>query len=305
MYSDVYYSGWPTALLHGALSLTLTQAWAPGHAEVWNAPTWFLSALTFATATLPYCLPALAGLNVSQLVKTGWWIFIVYLLPKLGYAYDFNTWAMAEGVMAPKLHPNWQAFNTLRFSPVFAVAEVLLGVIACRIVMLDGSSAAVSKDIKTNSVSTRSTNALSTAFPLLIMVGLMAARAFGVLNMSDMLFRSVLFVPLFLRFLMAAHRNTVKSIQDPLLTLLNNKLLVSLGNLAFPIFIIHGPIGQIFFKKLIANKLWGKVLSGPANFGVYLTSLVVVAWVMQKAVLQNNAINNWSKSTVDKLSTWM
>jgi hypothetical protein len=231
LYSDVFYNGWPTALFHGFLSLSLTQAWAPAHAEVWNAPTWFLSALTFATATLPYCLPAIAALNVSQLVKTGWWIYMAYLLPKLGYAYDFNMWTVAEGITAPKLHPNLQVFNTLRFSPVFAVAEVLLGIVACRIVMLDGTE---------GNKATRKTNALSTAIPLVAMVGLMMARAVGAFNISDMLFRGIFFVPLFLRFLMAAHRNTVKSVSDPLLSVLNNSILVTLGNLAFPIFIVHG-----------------------------------------------------------------
>jgi hypothetical protein len=295
LYSDVTYSGWPTALLHAAMSLTLTQAWAPNHAEIWNAPTWFLSALTFATATLPYCLPTIAGLTVPQLVKTGWWIFLAYLLPKLGYAYDHNMWTVAEGITAPKLHPNLQVFNTVRFSPVFAVAEVLLGVIACRIVMLDG----------TDGKEGRKTNALSTAIPLLGLVGLMLARAVGVLDMSDMLFRGILFVPLFLRFLMAAHRNTAKSIADPLLTVLNNNILVTLGNLAFPIFIVHGPVGQLFFKKLIANKLWGKVLMGPANFALYLVTMGATAWVLQKTVLQNSTVNKWSKDIVDRLSTWM
>ena len=74
-------------------------------------------------------------------------------------------WKMAEGITAPKLHPNLAVFNTQRFSPLFAVAEVLLGVIACRIVMLDG----------TEGKETRKTNALSTAVPLVSMVGLMAA----------------------------------------------------------------------------------------------------------------------------------
>lgn len=298
LYSDVYYNGWPTAILHGLMSVTLTQAWAPGHAEIWNAPTWFLSALTFAMATLPYCLPAIAGLNVAQLVKTGWWVFVAYLLPKLGYAYDLNTWTMAEGITAPKMHPNLGVFNDLRFSPLNAVAEVLLGVICCRIVMLDGAEG--SKDI-----SARKTNALSTAVPLVAMVGLMVARAVGKLDISDMLFRSILYVPLFLRFLMAVHRNTVKSVKDPLLAILSNKVLVTLGNLAFPIFIVHGPIGQIFFKKLIANKLWGRVLAGPENFALYLATTFVTAWVLKKAVLENTAVNNWSKNTVDKLSSWM
>lgn len=33
---------------------SVVQAWFPAHAEIWNAPTWFLSALTFAMIVLPH-----------------------------------------------------------------------------------------------------------------------------------------------------------------------------------------------------------------------------------------------------------
>jgi len=299
VYADAYYNGPIVTAWHAILSVTMTQAWMPQHAEIWNAPTWFLSALSFATATLPYCLPAIASLGKTGLVKTGFWIWLVYFLPKLGYCYDFNTWKMAEGVVAPKAHPNYAAFNAQRFSPVYAVAEVLLGVIACRIVMLDS-------DNSEKEHPRRATTALSTAVPLAAMVGLVAARAYGVLEVSDLLFRSVAFVPLFLRFLMAAHRNTVAGKVtfkgDPILAFLNNSVLVALGGLAFPIFIVHGPVGQVFYKKLIAKKIFGSVLTGPVNFAAYLGSVLATAWVLQKTVLQNNAIKTWSKNSVDKLS---
>jgi len=293
IFADATYNGPIITGAHALISVTMTQAWMPQHAEIWNAPTWFLGALTFATACLPYCLPAIATLSQAGLVKTGFWIWLTYLLPKLGYCYDFGTWSMAEGIVSPKAHPNYAAFNAQRFSPVFAVAEVLLGVIACRIVMLDGTTKEA-----------RKTNALSTLIPVAAMAGLIAARANGLLNVSDLLFRAVAFVPLFLRFLMAAHRNTVANASDPILKFLNNPLLITLGGLAFPIFIVHGPVGQIFYKKLIAKKLFGGVLLGPANFGLYLLSVLALAWGLQKAVLQNSTIGNWSKNSVKKLSTW-
>jgi hypothetical protein len=43
------------------------QAWFPAHAEIWNAPTWFLSALTFAMVVLPHVLPAIAGMRKKGL----------------------------------------------------------------------------------------------------------------------------------------------------------------------------------------------------------------------------------------------
>jgi peptidoglycan/LPS O-acetylase OafA/YrhL len=105
---------------------------------------------------------------------------------------------------------------------------------------------------------------------------------------------------------MALHRNTVnKKVSDPLVGFLSNKVLVWLGNLAFPVFVVHGPMGQVFYKKLIATKLFGKVLEGPAYFGVYLLSTLTMAYIMQKLVLQNKAVGDWSKKTVDSLSSWM
>lgn len=236
---------------------------------------------------MPYAIPSIASLDPSSLVKTGWWIFAVYLMPKLAYAYDFKAWTIFEGVTSPKAHPNLGVFNTQRFNPVFCAAEVLLGVVACRIVML--------KD--------RKTSALSTMIPLLGLLLTMAART--TFDVSDMLYRSLFFVPVFLRLLMAIHRNTVSDCTDPIVSLLNSKPLVWLGNLSFPIFIVHGPMGQIFYKKLIAKKLWGQVLSGPTNFGLYLTSTIGVAWILQKAVLQNKAVSNWSRQRVEQLSKWM
>ncbi|CAE7187693.1 unnamed protein product [Symbiodinium pilosum] len=139
LYADVNFNGWPTALWHGFLSAGMLQAWFPMHAEVWNAPTWFLSALTFATAMLPFALPILAKQSKAELRRTGLFIFLVGLLPKLGYCYDHQAWGMLEGAMAPKALPNLAMFNMQRFNPFFALVEVLLGAVACRLVMLDGA----------------------------------------------------------------------------------------------------------------------------------------------------------------------
>jgi peptidoglycan/LPS O-acetylase OafA/YrhL len=301
LYADVKYNGWFVSAIHGLLSVTLTQAWFPQHAEVWNAPTWFLSALNFATTILPFALPSLATLNKKHLRKTTVWMWIVYFLPKLGYLYDLNTFSIFEGVANPKAHPNLALFNLQRFSPMFCVMEVLLGAAACRLVMLDDAD---------GEEPAPKTTALSTLVRASLLIGTMVARGMQwIPEMSDMLYRSVVFLPLFLQLLMAVHRNTVRGATggggDPLVNFLSHPWLVALGNLSFPIFIVHGPIGQIFYKKIIATKLFGKVLVGPGNFGLYLLSVLAAALVMQKAVLQNKAIANWSKKTVDQLSTWM
>ena len=144
----------------------------------------------------------------------------------------------------------------------------------------------------------RKTNALRTAVPLAAMLELMAVRATGILEINDLLFRSIVLVTLFLRCIMAVHRNTVSAVKDPLMSILNIKFLVALGGLSFPIFIVHGPIGQIF-----ANRLWGHFLAGPENFALYLGTTVATAWVLQKTFLENGAVKNFSKKTDDQLSS--
>jgi peptidoglycan/LPS O-acetylase OafA/YrhL len=295
LYADLTYNGiWKTTA-NAAMAVTLTQAWFPQHAEVWNAPTWFLSSLNFATALLPFALPPLAKLNKKQLRKTTLWIWLVYLLPKLGYLYDLNAWGIFEGVVNPKAHPNLALFNMQRFNPVFCAMEVLLGAAACRSVMMDDAQGETGP----------TTNAFSTFGPLLSILGMMALRAVGTMECSDMLFRSVFFVPLFLRLLMSVHRNTVSKAFDPLVGLLSNPILVWLGNLSFPIFIVHGPLGQVFYKKIIATKLFGQVLAGPMYFAIYLATTFVSALALQKFFLQNKTVGKWSKNAVDSLSSWL
>ena len=61
IYTDLTYNGPWTAAKNAFMSSTLIQAWFPLSAEVWNAPTWFLSALSFSLCALPYGLRILAG----------------------------------------------------------------------------------------------------------------------------------------------------------------------------------------------------------------------------------------------------
>merc|ERR1711935_737806 len=92
---------------------------------------------------------------------------------------------------------------------------------------------------------------------------------------------------------------------DPVSAVLSSKVLVWLGGLSFPIFVVHGPLGQVFYKRLIAGKLWGGVLWGPQYFALYLASVFTLAILLQKLFLQNKAVGNWSKQKVEEFSAWM
>eukprot|EP00933_Yihiella_yeosuensis_P041329 TRINITY_DN3571_c0_g1_i1.p1 TRINITY_DN3571_c0_g1~~TRINITY_DN3571_c0_g1_i1.p1 ORF type:complete len:533 (-),score=99.17 TRINITY_DN3571_c0_g1_i1:372-1970(-) len=297
-YSDFFFGGWPTAIWHGFLSLTMAQAWFPMHAEIWNAPTWFLSALTFATCLLPFSLKVLAKQNKRHLRRSALFLFLVGLLPRLGYCYDHNAWSLMEGAMNPKAMANLAIFNTQRFNPFYAAIEVLQGAVACRLVMMDGAE---------GETRPKKSDGLGTVIPLAAMIAVILLRAVGHIDLSDLMVRSCIFIPLFLTFLMATHRASIQpTISDPIVQLLQTKRAIRLGNLAFPIFVIHGPIGQLCYKKVIATKLFGaplNVLYGPNFFWGYLTIVMALAWVLQKTFLTNKSVTNFSKSAVETLSS--
>lgn len=290
IYADNLYNGPLTTAAHALMAVTMTQAWFPMHAEIWNAPTWFLGALTFATVLQPYFLPALANQNKAELRRTGLWLTLFSLLPKLGYCYDCDAWRLLEGAMAPKAFSNLAAFNFNRFNPCFAVIEVMLGIVACRLVMLDGTGGEKEKK----------PGPLGTFLPLLGMVGIILLRASGSIALSDMLVRPLIFMPLFLLFLMGLHRaSIVEKITDPLAKFMAWKPLTWLGGLSFPIFVVHGPLGQLFYKKAIATKIFGGTMFqmyGANFFPVYLLAVGVSAWLLNKFFMQNKAIGGLNKS---------
>ncbi|CAB9511929.1 Acyltransferase family [Seminavis robusta] len=306
LYADVTYNGWFQSAIHGLMSATMTQAWFPMHAEVWNAPSWFLSALAFATATLPFALPHMAKMKKSELKRTMLYLVAAGLIPKLGYSYDHNVWGVMEGVTSPKAFPNMAIFNNQRFNPFFNTVEVLLGAAACRVVMLDG--------VDEDKDKVPQTNTMSSLLPLVGMIAILALRATEVLQLNDMLTRCLLFLPLFVRFMMSCHRaavaeatGTSKS-KDLIVSFLSSGALTNLGSLAFPMFLVHGPIGQICYKKIIATKLFGGTLNklyGANFFYAYLGIVVGTAFLLKKLVLESKAIGTWSKNTAAKWSKGM
>ena len=221
IYADALYNGPIATLWHAVITFSLSQAWFPAHAELWNAPTWFLSALTFATVCLPFCLPAIAswrkkGLKTAMLVLTA-----VSLVAKIAYSYDTNGWFFMEGMMSPKSHPSWLLWNALRFSPFMALIEILIGCVAARMVMVRECADAATADIDDGEAAQlflggSATSgggggglAASPVVPLLGMVGVILARAMGWLTLNDALTRGLLFIPLFTLFVMRVHTQTV------------------------------------------------------------------------------------------------
>lgn len=293
VFADSFYNGPVVAAAHGALSSCLAAAWFPAHAEVWNAPTWFLSALAFAMVVLPYALPPIAELRKKGLRKLLVALTLVSLLGKLAYSYDLGVWGLLEGVA--RSHPNLLLWNVTRFHPFYCLLEVLVGVAAARLVMLD----AVADDGAPSGAPPPAAG--SALLPLLGLLGVTAARAAGVLPLNDPLTRVLLFVPLFTALLVRLHRNTLLS--RGLARALSHPALTYLGTLSFPIFVVHGALGQLFYKKVVATKVWGAVMP-KSFFPAYLLCVVLAAAALHHLFLENKSVQKLNASITSSLSSF-
>lgn len=59
-----------------------------------------------------------------------------------------------------------------------------------------------------------------------------------------------------------------------------------MGGLSLPVFILHGPIGQIFYKKAVAARLWG----GPMPrrfFPVYLLVVLLCSHAVNEGFVKS------------------
>lgn len=260
----------------------------PAHAEVWNAPTWFLSALAFAMLVLPHVLPTIAAMRKRGLRKLLLALTGISLLGKLAYSYDLGTWGILEGMATARSHPNLLFWNITRFHPFYALLEVLMGVAACRLVMLD------SVDDDGKPLGSPPAPGGSVLLPALGLLGVTVARAAGWITLNDPLTRCLLFLPLFTTMIMRMHRNTLAGAKG-MTAVLSHPLLTYLGTISFPIFILHGALGQLFYKKIIATKVWGAV-KPLGFFPLYCAAVLLAAAVLQKVFLENKKVQEISGS---------
>lgn len=294
-FADNFYNGPVATVAHAIMSATLTQAWFPAHAEIWNAPTWFLSALTFAMIVLPHVLPAIAEMRKAGLKKLLAVLTGVSLLGKLAYSYDLNAWTLLEGVTSARAHPNLMFWNLTRFHPFYALVEVLIGVAAVRLVMVEQ----VDDEGKPSAGEPKPAG--SALLPALGLLGITLARAAGYLPLNDPLTRALLFVPLFTLLIMRLHRQTIQGSKG-FAGFLSHPVLTYLGTLSFPIFIVHGALGQLFYKKVIASRVWGKVM-GLDFFPIYCAIVVAFAAACQHLFLENKKVQEISKNITAKMTT--
>lgn len=318
---DYTYNGVVSACVNGLLSLFLQQAWFPLHAEVWNAPTWFLSSLVFANLITPSALQVMGNMEKGQLRRLLCVLFVVCVVPKLAYSYDSEGFKTFEGMDKIKNPAFW---NFSRFSPFFATIEVLIGAACCRWVMIDNVAIEIAKEKEVvEQDEPREDREIidSLVTPVLGMLTLLVGRTCGWITLSDLVSKSAVFFPFFCVLLMRLHNYTIYKwyhlisnhhfltrevpIIDRLTVLdrilfgfLESPAMVRLGEYSFAIYLVHGPIGQIFYKKLVATAVFGGVIS-QQYFGFYLLTVGLAAYLLQKVSSSSTV-----RSCQSAVTTW-
>jgi len=267
---------WQTTGLRAVLNYSLLQAWFSSEAEIWNPPSWFLSALTFANFTMPtIVLPPVAALSKNGLRKLFAGLTGISLLQKLSYSQSWHFFC--EGNFKTKVPPN--RWNLTRFNPLWALFEVTMGITAVRDVMLD-DEVEHEKPVL---------NPLWLFLASYASLGLRLTR----LNFNDAMIRTCVFVPLYTKFLTTIHRDCVSAKPAAITRFLGSKLMSRLGALAFPMFILHGPIGQLFYKKKVATKLWGRVMP-QRFFPIWLLIVMLVSHITNEGFVKNKIVQHAS-----------
>ena len=180
-------------------------------------------------------------------------------------------------------------WNLTRFHPIWALFEMTTGIIAARHVMLDTEEDKRNKPMN----------------PIWLFLAAYSSLALRLTkyDFNDAIIRGVLFVPLFTEFLTAMHRDALTAQPSAITRFFGCKIMATLGSLAFPMFIVHGPIGQIFYKKAIAKKLWGKPMPH-AFFPFYLAICLGLSHLVNEHFVKNKKVGAFAGKVAQKLAGW-
>lgn len=247
IYVDLYYGHGLKTVYHAFLVFSLTQAWLPSSAESWNSPSWFLSAIFFSYSIFPFIQKPIARLKVKDIRKVLAAVFFFSLGIKIAYS-NYCGWMIMEGLQPIKAL--W-LFNLVRFNPLINFLDFAMGIFTARLVLLS----------KNKIPAILSTELLFTA-----LLSLLFLRCF--VDINDMIARTLLFLPLSLLFFAS-----LESGKGPLCKALSSPFSLYLGEISFALYIVHGAIGQLFYKKAIKQLFFQE----PVPIVVFYISVLVAA----------------------------
>ncbi|CAJ1397552.1 unnamed protein product [Effrenium voratum] len=284
-----FKASWNIIAFRAFLNFSMLQAWFPKEAEIWNQPTWFLSALTFSNLTMPtLVLPNVANLTKNGLQKLLGALWGLSLLQKVSYSETARFHSHFEHPVDGKvLMP--LIWNLTRFHPIWALFEMTTGIIAVRQVMLDTPEEKKAKPVN----------------PIWFFLAAYSSLLLRLtrFDFNDAIIRGVLFVPLFTEFLTAMHRDALSPSPSAITKFFGCKVMATLGSIAFPMFIVHGPIGQIFYKKVIARKLWGKPMPH-TFFPFYLAICVSISYLTNEYFVKSKKVGAVAGKVAQVLAGW-
>mmetsp|Transcript_6241 Transcript_6241/g.14390 ORF Transcript_6241/g.14390 Transcript_6241/m.14390 type:complete len:176 (+) Transcript_6241:1-528(+) len=122
-------------------------------------------------------------------------------------------------------------------------------------------------------------------------------------DFNDAIIRGVLFVPIFTKFLTQMHRDALSPDPAAITRFFGSKPMAMLGSIAFPMFILHGPIGQIFYKKILATKIWGAPMP-TAFFPFYLAICLGLSHLTNEYFVKSKKVAAISGKIAQVLGNW-
>jgi peptidoglycan/LPS O-acetylase OafA/YrhL len=249
----------------GLAVFTLTQAWSPEVACVWNCPGWSLSVEAFF-----YLLFPLLSLAVIRAGRHGLWAAAGATLGVTAIA--TTLWVLVDQWIEASPAPLFGADTWLQvaaYNPALRLPQFLLGLVLGRIFSLRVSQG----------------RGAGPAAPVQALVGAVASLAIFLVPWSGraLAFKDLALMPAFAVLLWGLAYGS-----GPLARLLERPWAVRLGEASYALYILHSPLG--FYVRLVDHRLGvGLAGSSPrAFFAVYvatsvLVSLGVFRWVEEPA----------------------